>query len=152
MRLLDTTTTAGLHTETGFWSLSPPALLQQLETTPHGLSHANALQRLQRYGHNLLTPKRRTNTLTLLGSQFTSPILLLLFFAAGLSFFLHDSADTAIILGIVLVSGLLGFWQERGAIDAVEKLLAVVNLMETQDLGEILDLARRVLPSLFKTG
>ena len=31
-------------------------------------------------------------------------------------------------LTIVLVSGLLGFWQERGATNAVEKLLAIVQI------------------------
>jgi hypothetical protein len=35
------------------------------------------------------------------------------------------SADALIILGIVLASGVLGFWQERGAAHAADKLLAV---------------------------
>jgi Mg2+-importing ATPase len=38
------------------------------------------------------------------------------------------SGDTAIILAIVLASGLLGFWQERGANHAVEQLLAIVQI------------------------
>jgi P-type Mg2+ transporter len=36
-----------------------------------------------------------------------------------------------IILGIVLASGVLGFWQERGAAHAVDKLLAVVQTKAT---------------------
>jgi Mg2+-importing ATPase len=43
-----------------------------------------------------------------------------------LSFFLNDYVDAAIILSIVLVSGLLGFWQEKGAAGAMEKSLAIV--------------------------
>lgn len=39
--------------------------------------------------------------------------------------------DAVIIIFIVLVSGLLGFWQERGAVDAVEKLLAIVWIKTT---------------------
>jgi len=31
----------------------------------------------------------------------------------------------------VLISGLLRFWQERGAINAVEKLLAIVQIKAT---------------------
>jgi len=46
-----------------------------------------------------------------------------------MSFFFHDPVDASIILIIVLISGLLGFWQERGAADAVEKLLAIVRIM-----------------------
>jgi len=48
-------------------------------------------------------------------SQFKSPIILILIAAAILSGFLEDIIDTVLILGIVLISGLLGFWQERGA-------------------------------------
>ena len=45
--------------------------------------------------------------------------------------FLQDSVDALIILTIVLVSGLLGYWQERGAADAVKKLLEIVQVRST---------------------
>ena len=63
--------------------------------------------------------------------QFKSSIILLLLFATGLSFFLHDRVDAIIILTIVLISGILGFWQEKGAADAVQKLLALVQIKVT---------------------
>src|SRR5439155_1326223 len=50
-----------------------------------------------------------------------------LFAAALLSFSLRDPTDALIILAIVLISALLGFWQEWGAARAVEKLLAVIR-------------------------
>src|SRR5208283_429789 len=75
-----------------------------------------------------LKPKKRTDTLTLLLSQFRSPITLILIFASGLSFFLGDVTDTVIILIIILISSMLGFWQEKGAADAFEKLLAAVQI------------------------
>ena len=84
-----------------FWSLPADQLLQQLETTPEGLTEAEARQRLQRYGPNLLKPARRSDALTLFFGQFKSPIILILIFAAGLSFFLRDAADALIILSIV---------------------------------------------------
>ena len=111
-----------------FWSIPPAELLRQLQTTPQGLTNDEARQRFIRYGANLLKPKKRSSTLTLLLSQFKSPIILILIFASALSFFLHDPVDAGIILAIVLVSGLLGFWQERGAVDAVEKLLTIVQV------------------------
>jgi len=88
-------------------------------------------QRLLRYGSNLLKPKKKSDALTLLLAQFKSPIILILIFAAGLSFFLHNPIDALIILVIVLVSGFLGFWQERGAVNAVEKLYAIVQIRAT---------------------
>jgi Mg2+-importing ATPase len=111
-----------------FWSIPAPELLQQLQTSSEGLTSHEARERLDRHGLNLLKPKKRSDALTLLLSQFNSPIILILLFAAGLSLFLHDPTNAMIILVIVLVSGLLGFWQERGAVDAVEKLLAIVQI------------------------
>jgi len=111
-----------------FWSIPASELLQQLQTSPEGLTSDEARGRLDRYGLNLLKPKKKSDALTLLLSQFKSPIILILLFAAGLSLFLHDPTNAMIILVIVLVSGLLGFWQERGAVDAVEKLLAIVQI------------------------
>ena len=111
----------------GFWSVPATDLLEQLGATPRGLTSAEAGQRLTRLGSNLLTPKRRTDELALVLAQFKSPLILILLIAAGLSFFLHDPVDASIILAIVLASGLLGFWQERGAAHALEKLLAIVQ-------------------------
>lgn len=69
----------------------------------------------------------RAAWLTLLG-QFKSPITILLVFAATLSLFLHDTIDATIILVIVGLSGLLGFWQEHSATNAVAKLLELVSV------------------------
>jgi Mg2+-importing ATPase len=106
-------------------------VLQQLGTSKEGLSSEDAMQRLARYGANLLKPQARSTTFRLLLGQFKSPIILLLLFATGLSFFLHDSVNALIILAIVLASGLLGFWQEHSATRAVEKLLAMVQIKAT---------------------
>ena len=111
-----------------FWSLSVTEMLQKLESKKEGLTSVEAQKRLILYGSNLLKPKKRTDVFTLLISQFKSPIILILFFATGLSFFLHDKVDALIILVIVLASGLLGFWQEHGASNAVEKLLYIVQI------------------------
>src|SRR6476620_6438496 len=111
-----------------FWSLSATEMLQQLQTAKEGLTGEEARQRLARYGSNRLKPPKRSGAFTLLLAQFKSPLILILFFATGLSFFLHDPVDAFIILTIVLVSGLLGFWQERSATNAVEKLLAIVQI------------------------
>lgn len=119
------------HDLDAFWSISVSELFQNLQTTSHGLSSDEAKERFIRYGANLLKPKKRSDALTLLLSQFKSPIILILLFAAGLSLFLHDSTDALIILAIVIVSGLLGFWQEKGAADAIEKLLAIVQIKVT---------------------
>ena len=114
-----------------FWAVEPADLLDRLQTPPDGLSDEAAAECLQAYGPNWIEPRSRRGLPRLLLSQFGSPIVLILLFAAGLSFFLGEPVDAAIILAIVLASGLLGFWQEKGAADAVEGLLAVVRVHAT---------------------
>lgn len=113
---------------TAFWSIPVKDVLQKLDAAKEGLKGTEAQKRLALYGSNLLKPKKRTDVLTLLVSQFRSPIILILLFATGLSFFLHDTVDALIILIIVMVSGLLGFWQEYSASNAVNKLLSIVQI------------------------
>ena len=116
------------HLPPAFWSISGREMLLQLQATAQGLTTDEARARLTRYGANLLKPKKKSDSLSLLISQFKSPLILILLFATGLSFFLHDPVNALIILTIVLVSGLLGFWQEHSATNAVEKLLAIVQI------------------------
>ncbi len=111
-----------------FWSLLKEDVLLQLQTTDRGLTTDEAQARLKEHGANALKPVKKTRALLLLTAQFTSPIVLILVFAAFLSLFLHDNTDAIIILSIVLLSGMLGFWQERGADNAIAKLLAVVQV------------------------
>lgn len=118
-----------------FWSLTAAPVLGRLETSPEGLSAVEAASRLKRYACRRLTPENRTNTLPLLLRQFSSPIVLLLLVTTAISLSLHDTTDALIILAIVLASGLLGFWQERGAAGAVEKLLSLVEV-KTQVLRD----------------
>ena len=114
-----------------FWSLTSAALLESLHTSREGLTEAEARRRLERFGANTLKGKKPVGALGLLLSQYKSPIILLLLFACLLSFVLHDHVDALIILAILLISGLLGFWQEYGASNAVAKLLAIVQIKAT---------------------
>ncbi len=106
-----------------FWSEDPAEVRQELGAREGGLSSGEAAAHLQQYGRNTLGRKKRLSDLQLLLSQFRSPIILILLAAAILSAFLGDKIDTIIIGIIILLSGLLSFWQERGATRAVEALV-----------------------------
>jgi Mg2+-importing ATPase len=114
-----------------FWSISSEELLKNLHITLTGLTTDEAKERLISYGANRLKPQKRSDAFTLLIAQFKSPIIIILLFATGLSLFLHNPVDASIILTIVVISGLLGFWQEHSASDAVAKLLAIVQIKAT---------------------
>jgi Mg2+-importing ATPase len=114
-----------------FWSISTTELLKKLQLTGSGLTTTDAKKRLRDYGANRLKPQKRSDAFTLFIAQFKSPIILILLFATGLSIFLHNIVDASIILTIVVLSGLLGFWQEYSASNAVAKLLAIVQIKTT---------------------
>jgi len=106
-----------------FGALPLRIMLKILGSAKEGLTGNEAKIRLASFGANRLKPPKRSNVLTLLVSQiqksdYTNPFL-----RDRIVIFSARSVDAFIILSIVLISGLLGFWQERGASNAVEKLL-----------------------------
>lgn len=112
----------------GFWSKSVDEVLRFIETQPEGLTSEEAMVRQVHYSPSRLKPHRDIQPLTILAAQFRSPIILILIVAALVSLFLSDPTDAAIILVIIVVSALLGFWQEHGAVKAVSALLALVHV------------------------
>ncbi len=63
--------------------------------------------------------------------QFSSPLVLLLVFAVVLSSALGQYGDAALIFGILLLTGAMGFWQEYRASRTVQKLQALVHTRTT---------------------
>lgn len=113
------------HAHHSFWSGDVESLLSNLNSSPTGLTQHASSERLRKL--RVKKPCRDHETLWLLLGQFKSPITLILIFAACLSFFLRDSTDAVLILGVVVASALLGFWQEYSAAGAMKKLLALVT-------------------------
>lgn len=93
---------------------------------PQGLETAEATRRSGEAPPPL--GRQKSTDLELLGRQFRSPILILLVVAAVLSQLLGETTDAVIITVIVVASGMLGFFQERGAVHAVNALLASVQV------------------------
>lgn len=96
-----------------YWSIPTADLLQQLITTAQklkeyqeaGLTSTEANLRLTKYGKNLVKSTKKTDLLSLLVSQFKSPIIIIFIFTSVLSFFLGQIEDASIIISIVIVSG-----------------------------------------------
>ncbi len=130
------------------FAAAPDSVFRLLGTSGAGLTNEQTRERLARFGANRLRAKKHATALVLLLRQFTSPIILILIGAAVLSIFLRDVTDAAIILTIVLVSGLLGFWQEHGAAAAVAKLSAIVaaKVRVVRDGAEMLVPLEEIVP------
>jgi P-type Mg2+ transporter len=111
-----------------FWSLNKEDALKSLSCTDKGLSSDTANSRLKQYGPNTFKAASKSSGIILFLSQFKSPITLLLIGAALLSIGLGDLTDASIILVIIFISSILGFWQEKGAANAVDELLKMVQI------------------------
>ena len=113
-----------------YWSAQVIDLLEKTKSTENGLSNEVALQRIK----ETKTPPPQspfvTDMLLLIG-QFKSPLVLILIFAVVLASALGEYTNSFIILGIILLSGLLGFWQERNASRALQELRAMVQVNAT---------------------
>ena len=102
-------------------ALAAQQVLEQLGSSPAGLSGNEAARRLAELGPNAVRT-HRANGWAVLGRQFASPILILLLITAGLSLFLGDATNSIVIGVILLVSVGLGFTNEFRAERASEAL------------------------------
>lgn len=111
-----------------FWSVSSEEIFQKFKTSREGLTLKEASFRLKKFGPNTLKSKKKSSSFFLFLEQFKSPLILLLLACSILAWFLSEATDALIILAIILLSALLGFIQEKGALHAVEKLLRIVQV------------------------
>ncbi|WP_294872343.1 cation-transporting P-type ATPase [Sulfuricurvum sp. RIFCSPLOWO2_12_FULL_43_24] len=102
-------------------SKSPEELYALLESSPSGIDAAAAQSRLDHYGFNTLTEEQRT-LISIFLSQFKSPIVAILIAAALLSYIMGNRNDSMIIVGILVVNSLLGFFQEYRAETSIQAL------------------------------
>ena len=90
-----------------------------------GLSAADAARRLATDGTNEIARAQGTPAWRMLLAQFASPLVLLLVGACMLSVLLREVVDAIAIAAIVVVNGLIGFYQEYSAQNAVLALRAM---------------------------
>ena len=108
-------------------SLSVTKLQEQLGSSLDGLGQDEVQKRLAQYGYNEL-PEEETNPLLKFLSYFWGPIPWMIEIAAILSAVVQHWTDFGIILTLLLVNALVGFWEEYqagNAIAALKKKLAL---------------------------
>ena len=96
---------------------------KKLESSPDGLSQAEAQKRLTQYGPNELTEKK-TNLFLKFLSYFWGPIPWMIEIAVILSGVVGHWPDFFIILLLLVANAVVGFWEEKEASNAIEALKA----------------------------
>ncbi len=96
-------------------------VFKQLASSAEGLSAAEVQQRLTQFGRNVLEEKE-TPLWRRLVSYFWGPIPWMIEIAAILSAVNSDWKSFGVIFAMLVINGGIGFWEEKGATDALKAL------------------------------
>ena len=101
------------------------SVFEKLHTSIHGLSLEEAQKRLEQYGPNELTEKKKKTPLMMFLDQFRDFMILVLIAAAIISGIIGEPSDTIAIIVILVLNAVIGFIQEYRA----EKAMAALKKM-----------------------
>ena len=109
------------------YNRSPQEVLEELHTSPLGLTAAEAAARLAAHGPNKLKEAEKPSLLRRFLAQLKDPMLLMLMAAAAISAVTNalsgeSFTEVFIILAVVLLNAVLGVVQESKAEAAIEAL------------------------------
>ncbi len=112
-------------------SLSSEEVVKYFNTSQNGLSSEQAAERLEYYGPNELARQHKHSAIKEFLLHFKSPLVIILLIAGIVSGFLGEIANTIIILVIIFVSVILGYYQENKAEKAAQLLKQKVTSTAT---------------------
>ena len=92
----------------------------------HGLTQAEAQQRLQTYGANKLPEPKQPGLIRIFLCQFKSPFIYVLLVAAFVSLVLGQTINSFFIFVVLLINALIGTFQEYAAQKAASGLKKMV--------------------------
>ena len=110
------------------WALPGDDVLRALAGSADGLSASEAAHRLTRDGRNELPEPPQPSTLRRLLSQFRDVLIYILVAAAVLKALTGDWVDFAVIVVVIVATGLIGFVQEGRAASALAGLRRMQSL------------------------
>ena len=108
-------------------ALAADKIFKDLNSNPHGLTQADAHERLLTYGSNRLPETTRKSSLVRFLLHFHNILIYVLIGSAAITAFLGHWLDTGVILAVVVANALIGFIQEgkaEQAMNAIRHMLA----------------------------
>lgn len=102
-----------------------------LETDEHGLSDAEVLVRIKKYGENRLPDAKPDSIFRVFLRQFESPLIYVLIAAAGAVLILGEAIDAGVILAVLIINAIIGSVQEGRAQNTLASLKKFVETKAT---------------------
>ena len=106
-------------------------VLKHFSSTINGLSDREAEERVAWYGPNEIRRDREISPIKIFLAQFNSFIVYILIAAVFVSVILQEYIDSVVIIAILIVNAILGFFQEYRAEKAIESLKKMAALQTT---------------------
>lgn len=91
-----------------------------------GFDENKIKQAMKKYGRNVLKSTNPISIVKILFRQFISPLVLILIVASGVSFFLGQFRDGSILIIIVIVNAMIGFYEEWKSENILASLKSLV--------------------------
>lgn len=117
----------GATAQKEYWSMDNEELCASLESGEGGLSEEEAKKRLKVYGYNEL-PGNALSRITILLRQFHNSIFVILILCAMVSGYFGQLDQAIMILAMIALSVVLGFYNEYKAEKIVEELQHKVSI------------------------
>jgi len=114
-----------------FHYVTSEEVLKHFSSNINGLTEREAQERHAQYGPNEIRREGGISSIKIFLSQFNSFIVYILIAAVFISFMLHEYIDGAVIIVILIVNAVLGFFQEYKAEKALESLKRMAALQAT---------------------
>lgn len=108
-------------------ALSGQECLDALDSQKEGLEPDEARKRLESIGENKLPEADRDNLVKRFFKHFHDILIYILLVAAAITAVLGHFIDTAVIMGVVVINALIGFFQEGKAEQALEGIRKMLS-------------------------
>lgn len=105
-----------------WYRLTVEDVLKNYQTSTEGLSQEERQKRLTDQGYNEIKARQQTKRWKKIAKHFTDLLMIVLIIASFLKFASSEYIEGSIILFVVIVNGLVSYWQERKAEESLNGL------------------------------
>ncbi len=113
-----------------------------------GLKEKEVLERRKKYGWNLILEREKLKVFPLFISQFKNPLIYILLFVGAISLIFGELFDFVLIIAVVILNILMGFFQEYNAkktLYALRKMIKPVAMVIREGKRKLID-AKELVP------